>query len=710
MVSFTFKPLQQTQLFSFTICKYPSTLNSFKFQYPASIHTFSRTKHTLQPRCSPFLEVRAQVTHLETELSITEKELSRNTLNQRNSDEIGSGLSSLRPREKGVDKNIEKRVRQNGHGRKRFGFNKRREKGYGISPMRSKDQSLSKETLETKGDNVVSEKIGKIAKNSYSNRLGEEKIGKGSKKNKANSLGALLRVGLDMCSKRGDCMGAIRLYDFGKQEDIKVGQYHYAVLLYLCSSAATGVVQPAKSGSGNRSLNVVYSSKNSSAGSLDFGELEKLVEGNFGGNEMNLPVSNDRLSLESGKIHENIDKTKLKRNNFPAEVAQDDAQKSFNGQKNLSQLINGSLPHPQNLDELIQLLKYDNDSSNRKVVNGARGDNGIQVSEDVKSYAVRRGFEIYEKMKLDNVPMNEAALTSVARMAMSMGDGDLAFDLVKQMKTLGINPRLRSYGPALSVFCSRGDIEKAFTVEEHMLEHGVYTEEPEMEALLRVSVEAGRSDKVYYLLHKLRTSIRQVSPSTADLIEKWFKSKVASRVGKRKWDKKLIIEAIQNGGGGWHGQGWLGRGKWIVSRTSVGADGLCKCCGEKLATIDLDPTETENFAESVAAVAAQREKNSSFQKFQKWLDYHGPFEAVVDGANVGLFSQRRLKPSKINSVVNGIRQMLPSKKWPLIVLHNRRLTGDKMDEPFNKAIIEKWKTADALYATPTGSNDDCYKV
>lgn len=50
--------------------------------------------------------------------------------------------------------------------------------------------------------------------------------------------------------------------------------------------------------------------------------------------------------------------------------------------------------------------------------------------------------------------------------------------------------------------------------------------------------------------------------------------------------------------------------------------------------------------------------------------------------------------------------MLPSRKWPLIVLHNKRITGHKMDEPVNKVLIEKWKNADALYATPTGSNDD----
>nr|GFB11802.1 hypothetical protein [Tanacetum cinerariifolium] len=165
-------------------------------------------------------------------------------------------------------------------------------------------------------------------------------------------------------------------------------------------------------------------------------------------------------------------------------------------------------------------------------------------------------------MVSDDVPMNEAILTSLARMAMSKNDGDIAFDMVKKMKDLGINPRLRSYGPALSVFCNNGNLDKAFEVEEHMLSHGVYPEEPELELLLRVSIEACRSDKVYYLLHKLRTSVRKVLPSTADVIEKWFNSKTASRVGKRKWDQRSINKAIENGGGGWHGQGWLGSGKW----------------------------------------------------------------------------------------------------------------------------------------------------
>ncbi|KAF3640725.1 putative protein SPA1-RELATED 3-like isoform X1 [Capsicum annuum] len=122
-----------------------------------------------------------------------------------------------------------------------------------------------------------------------------------------------------------------------------------------------------------------------------------------------------------------------------------------------------------------------------------------------------------------------------------------------------------------------------------------------------------------------------------------------------------IHKAVENRGGGRHGQGWLGNEKWTVSHAIVSSDGCCKCCAKKLVTIDLDPEETKKFAKSVALLATWKETNSSFRKFQ----------------------------------------------WSLVVLHNRRITGDNMDNPFNRALIEKSKNEDAIYATPIGSNDNC---
>ncbi|CAM8923466.1 unnamed protein product [Rhodiola kirilowii] len=435
------------------------------------------------------------------------------------------------------------------------------------------------------------------------------------------------RVALDSCSKRGDVMCGIELYDQATKEGLKLNQYHFSVLLYLCSSAASGIVRPAKSGTSSRTLglNAISSSDN-------------------------------------------------------------DASSVFTTGKRGSDSVG-------NLDE-AKMQVHD--------------ENVILVSNEVKKYAVDRGYEIYRRMCKENVEMNEASFTAMARIAMSMGNGDLAFDVVKQMIRLGIVPKLRSYGPALSAFCTSGKLEKAFEVERHMVEQGINPEEPELEVLLRASIEAGNGDKIYYLLHKLRTLVRRVSNTNADLIRKWFESEDAAHVGKSKWNRMRLKAATESGGGGWHGQGWLGKGQWAVSIATVGDDGFCRCCGERLALIDLDPLETEKFAESVASIAMKREKHSNFQKFQEWLDYYGPFEAVVDAANVGLYSQHRFMPTKISAVVNGIRQMLPSKKWPLIVLHNRRVTGNKMDEEVNKALVEKWKNADALYPTPTGSNDDWY--
>ncbi|KAL6226439.1 hypothetical protein ACLB2K_000401 [Fragaria x ananassa] len=673
MASFTSNSLQQKHhhhhhlLHSITtICKYPSPLNVFEYHCPSHFFTFSPPKQTLQLKHTlklyPLPLARGNINHIVAKFSTT---TTTTTYHEPNSKTLKNSAT-------------EKPVKNNGSS-----VVKKSEKTRFI-----KQKSTRKEGVWFKGESKERKKRG----SSDGDQVGEEKKGRLSKKNKVkvnvDFPEVKMRVGLDMCSKRGDVMGAIKYYDLAQTEEIQLGQYHYTVLLYLCSSAAVGVVRPAKSGSGGtRTLDTVDSSGEETV------ELSKVRDSESGNWD---DTSGSDESAEKMEVS-------------PGNRFDDDVDGASNEKRNLAWFSNGFVKRNSRLlDGLNNPTKVGDDGTGLEDGNVKQESNEIRVSEDVKKYALQRGFEIYEKMRLDGVAMNEAALTSVARMAMSMGDGDMAFDMVKQMKSMGINPRLRSYGPALSAFCSSGNIDKAFAVEKHMLEHGVYPEEPELEALLRVSVGARKGDKVYYMLHKLRTSVRRVSPSTADLIVKWFESKEASRVGKTKWDERLIRQGIENGGGGWHGQGWLGKGKWSVLCTTIGSDGLCKCCGGKLATIDLDPVETENFAESVASIAIKREKNSSFQKFQKWLDYYGPFEAVVDGANVGLLSQKIFIPSKVNAVVNGIRQKLPSKRWPLIVLHNRRITGGRMDERVNKALIEKWQNADALYATPTGSNDDWY--
>ena len=93
-----------------------------------------------------------------------------------------------------------------------------------------------------------------------------------------------------------------------------------------------------------------------------------------------------------------------------------------------------------------------------------------------------------------------------------------------------LSSRLRTYGPALFWFCANLKGEKAWVVEEHMVSMGVHPEKPEL-AAVKVSAKMGRGDKVYAYLHKLRTAVRIVSESTAEIIEGWFCGEVASEMG-----------------------------------------------------------------------------------------------------------------------------------------------------------------------------------
>ncbi|KAK7376922.1 hypothetical protein VNO80_02342 [Phaseolus coccineus] len=85
---------------------------------------------------------------------------------------------------------------------------------------------------------------------------------------------------------------------------------------------------------------------------------------------------------------------------------------------------------------------------------------------------------------------------------------------------------------------------------------------------------------------------------------------------------------------------------------------------------------------------------------RKWLERHRPFDAVVDGANVGLSSGHNFSFLRLNTVVEQLRQMSPSKRLPLIILHISLVNGGPAQIPKNRRLIENWKKNGALYATP----------
>ncbi|KAK4397005.1 Proteinaceous RNase P 1, chloroplastic/mitochondrial [Sesamum angolense] len=262
--------------------------------------------------------------------------------------------------------------------------------GSGVSSMRFKDKNLVKNADKAGSLKVVNADVDKRRMKCENNGVEVVEREKRTKKPKVDTPGVNLRIGLDLCSKMGDVMGAIKLYELARKEGIKMDQYHYAVLLYLCSSAATGVVQPAKSGSGGRSLSAGNSFQESSVvGSDSRSEFGEMAKRSYGRSEFSGQNSEGELVIGCPE-----------RNDFNMAGIPDKAADSnlSNGKEDLTNSVNGSMEiYQQTLEGLVESMKKNAHYSNSKD-DGSKG-YGIQVSKDVKGIALQKGFEIYNEMR-----------------------------------------------------------------------------------------------------------------------------------------------------------------------------------------------------------------------------------------------------------------------------------------------------------------------
>jgi proteinaceous RNase P len=71
----------------------------------------------------------------------------------------------------------------------------------------------------------------------------------------------------------------------------------------------------------------------------------------------------------------------------------------------------------------------------------SKAEEEVVLTVEQKETCLQRGFAVYEAMKLQGVPPNEATFTAIARLAVAKEDGDLAFDMVKQMAAAKLSPR-----------------------------------------------------------------------------------------------------------------------------------------------------------------------------------------------------------------------------------------------------------------------------
>ncbi|XP_077234478.1 proteinaceous RNase P 3-like [Tasmannia lanceolata] len=321
------------------------------------------------------------------------------------------------------------------------------------------------------------------------------------------------------------------------------------------------------------------------------------------------------------------------------------------------------------------------------------------IDNSLRSDIHRIGYKIFNHMLASNIKPTEADMTPLVVIAATRKKGDIAFRLVKDMRFYNLCPTLSSCRIPLSFFCENLEVDKAYSVEEYMVSMGVKLEEKEIVALLEISALYERAEKVYSYLQKLRESVSCVSETTAQILKNWFSLKSASKMGKLDWDVGLVKEAVLKNGGGWHGLGWLGKGKWKFSRSRVGSDGSCSGCKEILVDVDIDLAETEKLAELIASLSFDKEITATFRNFQEWLHNHNLYDSVVDGKNAGHSEYGGFRPSKLILVV---KELYNKNKSPLAILDDQHLREVSKAFP---AFLNQWRDQQLFHSAPNGASD-----
>ena len=261
---------------------------------------------------------------------------------------------------------------------------------------------------------------------------------------------------------------------------------------------------------------------------------------------------------------------------------------------------------------------------------------------------VRRAQELFDAMASSEgkLALNEMCFTALARLAAAAGDPGRALEVVEGMAAAGVAPKLRSFVPALAGFAEAGDAARAFEVDAAIQAQGLELCESEYGRLLQAATAPGGSwEQAAGVLRRLGRELTVLQEPTLRRIRALFASPTAAAA---------LADDSRGGGGDGEGSeaGEPGAGpptqqqpqqdprRWLVEPSTVDAQGVCSSCGGQLRPEELSQEEFGAFTAGIAALATKQERRpNEFEAFRDWLGRHGPFGAVVDGANVALYGQ-----------------------------------------------------------------------
>lgn len=354
-----------------------------------------------------------------------------------------------------------------------------------------------------------------------------------------------------------------------------------------------------------------------------------------------------------------------------------------------------------------------------------RADN--EVGRDLMEEALA----VFNATKTAGCVPDEAAWTGLIKLCCLHDDPDNALAHVDAMSAAGVPPRLRTFAPILSYACSNGDRSLADECIHRITNAGLALGAAEHLDLVKLATSNSSTCAVTLALRQMALDHPCLCSAHVDVLRAAFDDKPSRPCG------------------------------WRMLDTSIDRFGVCAVTGARLRAAALPPSERTELLSAVPRLVGSSDKIHEFEKFTTWLnrqvDLHGPYDYVLDGANIGFHGHskreaafrkvaaaRRQRPAsdgarktpvgsfassdnggtsadgagisvkgsgafyctQIERVLEAVHQVAPTART-LVILHVSH-TDSRFLQPAEAALVHRWRRAGALFVSPPGMNDDWY--
>ncbi|GLI66200.1 hypothetical protein VaNZ11_009899 [Volvox africanus] len=327
--------------------------------------------------------------------------------------------------------------------------------------------------------------------------------------------------------------------------------------------------------------------------------------------------------------------------------------------------------------------------------------------------------ELWSHMGKAGLQPDQGTYLALARREALQGDPNGALRWVKECVKKGKPVQLRLFHPAQVGYCLRSDVSKVHEIDTMIASHNLDNTEYEFARLLEAIAAAGSYAQLRAVLMRMQTDLNELAPSTADYIATFFKGNPAAQQAFVPVDQGGCPGVVQRpAGAGDAAEAPAGApvGSWqweVVRDAAVTEAGWCKVANGSVKVVDLEDKDWEAFATAIAQLARSNmgHRAADFDAYVQWYERNGPYDILVDAANVAFYAQNYegggFNWRQVHHMYELLRQRFPEKKI-LVMAHRKRILDEAAQAPRVSEFLGLLRRNKSFYATPPGANDDWF--